>query len=53
MNDLFDNQRDTILRIISENSQLFAPKFMPYLPTEAEWIAEIDRNKIERKLISE
>lgn len=39
--------------VINDNPQMFATKFMPYLPTEEELIAEIDRNKIERGLISE
>jgi predicted nuclease of restriction endonuclease-like (RecB) superfamily len=37
--------------IINDNPQMFATKFMPYLPTEEELIAEIDRNKIERSLL--
>lgn len=32
--------------VINDNPQLFATKFMPYLPTEEELKAEIDRNKI-------
>ncbi len=36
--------------ILNENKQLFATKYMPYLPTEAELIAEIER---EKKLIEE
>jgi len=32
--------------ILSENKQLFATKYMPYLPTEAELIAEIEREKL-------
>lgn len=39
--------------IINDNPQLFATKFMPYLPTEEELIAEIDRDKIEQSLASE
>jgi predicted nuclease of restriction endonuclease-like (RecB) superfamily len=31
--------------VLNENQQLFAAKFMPYLPTEAELIAEIERQK--------
>ena len=31
--------------ILSESKQLFATKYMPYLPTEAELIAEIEREK--------
>lgn len=39
--------------VINDNPQMFATKFMPYLPTEEELIAEIDRNKIEQTLDSE
>jgi hypothetical protein len=31
--------------ILKDNKQLFATKYMPYLPTEAELIAEIEREK--------
>lgn len=31
--------------VLSENKQLFATKYMPFLPTEAELIAEIEREK--------
>lgn len=31
--------------ILSDNKQLFATKYMPYLPTEAELIAEVEREK--------
>lgn len=31
--------------VLSENEQLFASKYLPYLPTEAELIAEIEREK--------
>jgi len=37
--------------VINDNPQMFATKFMPYLPTEEELIAEIDRNKIEQSLL--
>ena len=36
--------------ILNDNKQLFATKYMPYLPTEEELIAEIER---EKKLIEE
>lgn len=39
--------------VINDNPQMFASKFMPYLPTEAEFIAEIERGAIERKTLSE
>lgn len=32
--------------VLSENRQLFANKYLPYLPTEKELIAEIEREKI-------
>jgi hypothetical protein len=31
--------------ILNENKQLFATKYMPYLPTEDELIAEIERER--------
>ena len=39
--------------ILSDNKQLFATKYMPYLPTEAELIAEIEKQKILFKLNKE
>ena len=32
--------------VLNENQHLFATKYMPYLPTEAELIAEIEREKL-------
>jgi predicted nuclease of restriction endonuclease-like (RecB) superfamily len=32
--------------VLSENKQLFANKYLPYLPSEAELIAEIEREKL-------
>ena len=32
--------------VLNQNPQLFATKYMPYLPTEAELIAEIEREKL-------
>jgi predicted nuclease of restriction endonuclease-like (RecB) superfamily len=32
--------------VLSENKQLFANKYLPYLPTEEELVAEIEREKI-------
>lgn len=32
--------------VLSENKQLFANKYLPYLPTEIELIAEIEREKL-------
>jgi hypothetical protein len=31
---------------LKENKQLFANKYLPYLPSEAELVAEIEREKI-------
>jgi len=31
--------------VLNENKQLFAAKYMPYLPTAEELIAEIERQK--------
>jgi hypothetical protein len=31
--------------VLNENQQLFAAKYMPYLPTEEELITEIERQK--------
>ena len=31
--------------VLNENEQLFAAKYMPYLPTEEELIIEIERQK--------
>jgi len=38
--------------VLKENTQLFTTKYLPYLPTEAELIAEIEREKylIEQQL---
>jgi predicted nuclease of restriction endonuclease-like (RecB) superfamily len=38
---------ETIVKysILKENQRLFAAKYMPYLPTEAELIAEVEREK--------
>jgi len=36
--------------VLNQSSQLFATKYMPYLPTEAELIAEIEREKRMLKL---
>ena len=39
---------ETIVKysILSENRQLFATKYMPFLPTEAELVAEIERERL-------
>lgn len=36
--------------VLNQNSQLFASKYMPYLPTEQELIDEIEREKLNLKL---
>lgn len=36
--------------ILNDNPQMFAAKFMPYLPTEEELKAEIDRHEVARSL---
>jgi hypothetical protein len=36
--------------VLNQSKQLFATKYMPYLPTEAELIAEIEREKRMLKL---
>jgi hypothetical protein len=39
---------ETIVKysVLAENKQLFATKYLPYLPTEQELIAEIEREKL-------
>jgi predicted nuclease of restriction endonuclease-like (RecB) superfamily len=37
--------------VLNDNKQLFATKYMPYLPTEQELIAEIEKEKIKLKLL--
>lgn len=39
--------------VLNQSKQLFATKYMPYLPTEAELVAEIEREKRMLKLGSE
>jgi RecB family endonuclease NucS len=36
--------------VLNENKQIFASKYLPYLPTEEELITEIERQKILLKL---
>lgn len=36
--------------ILNDNPQMFAAKYMPYLPTEEELKTEIDRREIEKSL---
>lgn len=35
--------------VLAENKQLFATKYLPFLPTEQELIAEIEREKLSIK----
>lgn len=44
---------ETVVRYsaINDNDQMFVAKFMPYLPTEEELKAEIERKKIELQLL--
>lgn len=46
------DKSETVVKysVLNDNPQMFATKFMPYLPTEEELIAEIDRHKIEKVL---
>jgi hypothetical protein len=40
-------KEETVVRYstLAQNKRLFASKYMPYLPTEAELIAEVEREK--------
>ena len=44
---LCTEKSETVVKysIMNENKQLFATKYMPYLPTEEELITEIEREK--------
>ena len=39
--------------VLNENKQLFASKYLPYLPTEEELVAEIEREKLVIKMQSD
>lgn len=39
--------------VINDNPKLFATKYMPYLPTESELIAEIERERVKLHLVTE
>lgn len=39
--------------VLNQNDQLFATKFLPYLPTEQELIEEIEKEKLKFKLLNE
>lgn len=45
---LVTDKSETVVKysVINDNPQLFASKYMPYLPTEQELIAEIERDKL-------
>jgi predicted nuclease of restriction endonuclease-like (RecB) superfamily len=45
---LCTDKSETVVKysVMSDNKQLFASKYMPYLPTEQELIAEIERDKM-------
>ncbi|WP_295716756.1 PDDEXK nuclease domain-containing protein [Mucilaginibacter sp.] len=45
---LCTEKSETVVKysVINDNPRLFATKYMPYLPTEAELIAEIEREKL-------
>ena len=45
---LVTDKSETVVKysVINDNPQLFASKYMPYLPTERELIAEIERDKL-------
>ena len=51
---LCTEKSETVVKysIINDNPRLFATKYMPYLPTEGELIAEIEREKIKFNLLS-
>lgn len=52
---LCTEKSETVVKysMINDNPRLFATKYMPYLPTEAELIAEIEREKLKLKLLNE
>jgi predicted nuclease of restriction endonuclease-like (RecB) superfamily len=45
---LVTDKSETVVKysVINDNPQLFASKYLPYLPTEQELIAEIERDKL-------
>jgi predicted nuclease of restriction endonuclease-like (RecB) superfamily len=51
---LCTEKSETVVKysIINDNPRLFATKYMPYLPTEDELIAEIEREKIKLNLLN-
>jgi hypothetical protein len=51
---LCTEKNETVVKysIINDNNRLFATKYMHYLPTEKELIAEVEREKIKLKLFN-
>lgn len=51
---LCTEKSETVVKysIINDNPRLFATKYMPYLPSEEELIAEIEREKIKLNLLN-
>jgi predicted nuclease of restriction endonuclease-like (RecB) superfamily len=51
---LCTEKSETVVKysVINDNPRLFATKYMPYLPTEAELIAEIEREKLKLNLLN-
>ncbi|TKG97321.1 DUF1016 domain-containing protein [Puteibacter caeruleilacunae] len=45
---LCSDKSETVVKysVLNDNHQLFAAKYLPYMPTEEELIAEIERNKL-------
>ena len=52
---LCTEKSETVVKysVINDNPKLFATKYMPYLPTESELIAEIEREKRKLNLLRE
>ncbi|MDP9082040.1 MAG: PDDEXK nuclease domain-containing protein [Bacteroidota bacterium] len=52
---LCTEKSETVVKysVINDNPRLFATKYMPYLPTEAELIAEIEREKLKLNFSNE
>jgi predicted nuclease of restriction endonuclease-like (RecB) superfamily len=52
---LCTEKSETVVKysVINDNPRLFATKYMPYLPTEAELIAEIEREKLKLNLLND
>lgn len=51
---LCTEKSETIVKysVMNDNTKLFATKYMPYLPTESELAAEIEREKRKLNLIN-